>query len=239
MALRPQFQVAIILAGRRKTSRKIALGGTAPGRLPHPPMEFIGDGGLRFSVPFAPLPVEHGARARKWEEVERSGRTPLLTAGGLPLPTQSFTLTLARPDHQQPVEDYINNLVRAAESTQRFGVSYGPLERGLWRITDLRVTVTGRQHGTNLATRATAQLTLTGAGPSLRVGPVTGGVAVPPAAPPARRTYQVKRGDTLWAIAVRFYGNGRRWPEIADANAIRDPRKMPTFAQSGKALVIP
>ncbi len=35
----------------------------------------------------------------------------------------------------------------------------------------------------------------------------------------------VKRGDTLWAMAHRFYGNGRRYGEIAGANKeqIKDP----------------
>ena len=30
--------------------------------------------------------------------------------------------------------------------------------------------------------------------------------------------YRVESGDTLWALAERFYGSGRRWQEIANAN---------------------
>lgn len=30
--------------------------------------------------------------------------------------------------------------------------------------------------------------------------------------------YRVQNGDTMWALAERFYGNGRRWNEIAKAN---------------------
>lgn len=30
--------------------------------------------------------------------------------------------------------------------------------------------------------------------------------------------YRVQSGDTMWALAERFYGNGRRWNEIARAN---------------------
>ena len=30
--------------------------------------------------------------------------------------------------------------------------------------------------------------------------------------------YRVQNGDTLWALAERFYGNGRRWKEIARTN---------------------
>jgi hypothetical protein len=56
-----------------------------------------------------------------------------------------------------------------------------------------------------------------------------GGTAPPPLAntpcngyvrpePPRTGTYTVVRGDTLWAIAQRFLGAGRRYPEIHAAN---------------------
>src|SRR5262249_26015670 len=32
------------------------------------------------------------------------------------------------------------------------------------------------------------------------------------------QTYVVQPGDSLWAIAVRFYGNGALWPTIYQAN---------------------
>ena len=31
--------------------------------------------------------------------------------------------------------------------------------------------------------------------------------------------YKIKSGDTLWALAKRYYGDGSRWKEIYDANA--------------------
>ncbi|MFG0248807.1 MAG: LysM peptidoglycan-binding domain-containing protein [Phycisphaeraceae bacterium JB051] len=33
--------------------------------------------------------------------------------------------------------------------------------------------------------------------------------------------YQVRKGDTLWSISTRFYGNGQRWLDIARSNGIR------------------
>ena len=32
------------------------------------------------------------------------------------------------------------------------------------------------------------------------------------------KTYTVKKGDTLWAIAKKFYGNGSKWKTIYNAN---------------------
>jgi nucleoid-associated protein YgaU len=40
-----------------------------------------------------------------------------------------------------------------------------------------------------------------------------------PAPAPSGRQYQVLGGDTLWAIAAQFYGNGALYPQIYSANA--------------------
>lgn len=47
-------------------------------------------------------------------------------------------------------------------------------------------------------------------------------------------TYTVKRGDTLWDIACRFYGDGTKWGTLADKNGVADPRKL----QIGKVLTL-
>jgi len=36
-------------------------------------------------------------------------------------------------------------------------------------------------------------------------------------------TYTIKPGDNLWDIAVRAYGDGFKWPEIAKANNLENP----------------
>lgn len=52
---------------------------------------------------------------------------------------------------------------------------------------------------------------------------------------PATRTYTVQPGDTLWAIAEQFYGDGNRYPEIAGASGIDNP----DLIQPGQLLTIP
>jgi len=61
----------------------------------------------------------------------------------------------------------------------------------------------------------------------------------PPQAPPAparsERMYVVQKGDTLWHIAKKFYGDGRKWKLIIQANNITGPARL----KIGQKLIIP
>jgi nucleoid-associated protein YgaU len=62
----------------------------------------------------------------------------------------------------------------------------------------------------------------------------------PPAeapAEPAEQTYTVEPGDSLWAIAEKFYGSGNDWSRILEAN--RDQISDPDMIQPGQTLRIP
>ena len=48
-------------------------------------------------------------------------------------------------------------------------------------------------------------------------------------------TYTVVKGDYLWTIAVRAYGDGYKWVEIAKANNLNQSR----FNFSGNVLKLP
>lgn len=63
--------------------------------------------------------------------------------------------------------------------------------------------------------------------------PVEEAPAPPP--PPAPRTYTVEPGDTLWAVAERFYGDGNRYQEIANASGVPNPDSIGV----GQVLTIP
>jgi nucleoid-associated protein YgaU len=56
-----------------------------------------------------------------------------------------------------------------------------------------------------------------------------------PAPEPTTRTYTVESGDTLWAIAERFYGDGNKYQAIAEASGISNP----DLIHPGEVLTIP
>src|SRR5690606_38817800 len=56
-------------------------------------------------------------------------------------------------------------------------------------------------------------------------------------APPAPKTYTVKSGDTLWAIAKKTLGDGERWHEIYN-NIMDVIGKDPNLIQPGQVLRI-
>ena len=52
---------------------------------------------------------------------------------------------------------------------------------------------------------------------------------------PSSRTYTVVSGDTMWAIAERFYGDGSKYQVIADASGVDNP----DLIHPGQVLTIP
>jgi len=58
-----------------------------------------------------------------------------------------------------------------------------------------------------------------------------------PAPKTTSKTHKVVKGDTLWAIAKKFYGNGSQYPKIFNAN--KDKIKNPNLIYPGQVLTIP
>jgi LysM repeat protein len=58
-----------------------------------------------------------------------------------------------------------------------------------------------------------------------------------PAPKQTAKTHKVVKGDTLWAIAKKFYGSGNQYPKIFNAN--KDKIKNPNLIYPGQVLTIP
>jgi len=48
-------------------------------------------------------------------------------------------------------------------------------------------------------------------------------------------SYVVVKGDTLWNISVRAYGDGYKWVEVASANGLKNPNVI----HAGNVLTLP
>lgn len=196
-------------------------------------------GRLALAITIAPREIEYGGLAHDWAEADRSGEKPLLLHSGTPLETMGFSFLLTdRHDMQVAQTSQVQALKDAARTFERILLRYSGTEAGLWRITEMSINSELRSDADNEITRATVSITLTEASdPAPAVGPVSKPPPPPPAPKPVNRTHTVKRGDTLWDIARRYYGSGPLWPRIYDAN--RGKIKDPHWIYPGQVFVIP
>lgn len=193
--------------------------------------------GTKLRLRYAPRTGDLDGLADVWQRLDRPGRKPLTLRTGRRLPTLALEVTIARPDHQDSVEDVLAKLVDLGEASDRVIISgLSPLERGPWRIDGLKITGTLRQEGTNHFTRATATLSLVAASDALsRRGPLSGGKD---GADGKVTRYTVKKGDTLRSIAAKpsVYGTPQKWQRLAEANNIKRPN---VELKPGRVLKVP
>lgn len=201
-------------------------------------------GKIVLSVPWAPSTIDYGGLESDWVTADRPGDAPLLLLKGRKLKTIGFSFLLADARQMHTSQrSSVELLQQLADTRERILVRYSSSEAGLWRITDVSVASSMRHPDTNDITRAMCSLTLTRASDAApTVGPLTGGAKPHPAPKPkakkkAPRRHKVVKGDTLWGIALHYYGKGTLWPRIYDANRklIRDPH----WIYPGQIFVIP
>jgi len=226
--------------------RAVRLGGSSASRLRIQPED--NSAGAVY-IPYSPSDVQHSNLGSDYAKPDRVARQPALIYMNQQLPTMSFDLNVVDrvtnigagggfhtlwdggPLTVQSAMQTITTLQSYAQLGTRLKVTYGALESGTWRITSFSVQSQRRDPANNEITQATVSVEFTKVSDiKTGVGPVTGGVTPPPTAtPPATapaRTYVVKKGDTLYAISIKYYGTGTKWRAIADANGIKDPRKL-------------
>lgn len=208
------------------------------------------NGSVQVAIPYAPREVNHTDLGGTYATINRPGLTDVMTFVNEKVPKMSMDLFVSDRSNatvrgQQIVTalGILQALQGLAKSPERVRVSYGQFESGLWNLDSMSIKSTRRHPSTDEIMQADVSLSFTRASDVFDgVGPTTGGVKPtsvkkPPAKPQktSSKKYTVKRGDTLWAISVKFYGTGTKWRRIADANKIKNPRTL----QVGKVLRIP
>lgn len=207
--------------------------------------------GIKVLLPWAPAKGSLDGLTDSWSTVERTGRQPLVRYNAAGLPTMTLDVLLTDRSGVHGRVDYeLHQIRRLGQGEQLItiaGLSVG--EEGPWRMTGLSIDIEQRSEGNRDVEKARVQmsftaavdvsLTTTSAAPvPSKTGPLTGGVKKPPtvkAPTPAAQYYTVRSGDSLWAIATKYYGDPSRWPKIADANRLKNP----SLIRPGQRLTIP
>lgn len=215
---------------------------------------FVQMGKYRLIFPITSPQVEHSDFTSDWVQISRPGLRPLFRRAHERLRRMTFRVVLASCD-KAGVEAFVKRLsVYANNSGGPVTVSYGPLENGLWRLTEIEVS-TIQRNPNNTVWHADVEMTFVeayfdppgGKPPSTQpplAGEASGGATIgsglrgTPTAPKeitGPRTYTVKAGDTLSGIALKMYGDANRYIDIARANNIRNV----DLIHPGQVLIIP
>lgn len=190
-----------------------------------------------------------------WSQTEHPRGNATVEWQGRPLGSVAFPLLLQarrpgasglQPDRLGSVERDVATLVGWGRPVPPLNeppvlrLDYGPGETGLYVLQSLSPTGQERRRASDLA-RWLVELDvelLEWREPTLVVSPAARVAARPTPAGTARpsgRTYTVRAGDTLNAIAARLLGSASRWQELARLNGLRDPRRL----RVGQVLRLP
>lgn len=192
-----------------------------------------------------------------WAEVSHPRGNTTVEWQGRPLRTVSFPLLLQTqrtgqvgtgpaPDRLGSVESDVALLTSWGQPLPPLGeppvlrLDYGPAESGLYVLQGLKPTGVERRRANDLArwlVEFEVEL-VEWREPQVLLTPAQQVAArpLPTGTPrPSGRTYTVRAGDTLVAIAARLLGSSTRWQELGRLNGVRDPRKL----RIGQVLRLP
>lgn len=193
------------------------------------------------TLPIAPLPTSHGGFAPSTQSTDRVGRAPLLDVVAPSLGTWSGSITVAYADWATSIDALLQRLEQIAAAGDPVSMAYARPERGLWLITDMSYEVVQRSPDGAAPSRANVSLSMTRTsttpqlvGPA-RKSPAASSKSPAPSASSSGGKHTVAAGESLASISIAEYGTNLLWRSIADANGLRDPRRL----SPGMVLRIP
>lgn len=200
---------------------------------PHPQAAIRAENGYTLWLRFAPEGVDIAGIGVVWSPLERPGRRPLVARTSDGLPTISYNIVLGHPNHQQDIELEVRAIRELAQSGMRVTmVNLSPSEAGPWRIDDLGISASLRQHGTNRLTRAIATLRLVAASDVDSQATLLKRYTLK--SPTAPVVIKIAKGMTLASLATLYYGDPYHWQPIYDFNKLKS-----NTLKVGKKLTIP
>lgn len=176
--------------------------------------------GTRVYLTWAPQEVRKSGAGATFAVLSRPGRRPVTVMTGKGLPSLSFVALIGSVDRQRSIEDTIVKLEEIAAAGAPVKYVYGGLEAGTWLIETLEIASKDRTE-LGQVSRAEVAFTLITSNPTSKPGTGGGG-----GGSDGWRIHIWKKGDTLYKLAKRYLGNGKRWREIAKANKIKNPKKI-------------
>lgn len=198
----------------------------------------MGDGLLRHPPEFS------FTAGSEFDTIEREGLTPVRRFKSKKLRTLSWKVSIGYRDWKRPVDFQVRWLMDRAERHEKIrftGHGSQALEHGRWWvIDDFQVNVTQRTP-TGLVSRADVTLSLVEASDvpataAKRPKPKPKKKAKPKPKPKKKeRSYKMRKGDTLWELAQKYYKNPYKWRILAKRNKIKNVRRIPI----GKIIYIP
>lgn len=179
--------------------------------------------------------VDYTGLGSTWAQIPRPGDNSLLRRATRNRLQAKVTATLIAGYAGMTIHEQLLALDRIGASSATCGVSFGEMAQHRWQLTEASLSSIDRAQITNATKHADVTLTF------VVVVDEDLTVAVSRKKAPAsdkgkvkRHTVTVRKGDTLSKIAARELGNANRWPEIAKANHIRNPKSI----RVGQRLVV-
>lgn len=165
-----------------------------------------------------PEPTTHTTQSSRIQSIVSDAFESPFSGGTQISPPEVTVDELPRQSHTQKLREAIS---KAAETMNNSG---DPYVRSLRQEGDQTIVI-DEETAQRPAVSSTASI-VPDALPAKAAGPSDEG-----------RTYRVRSGDSLWLIALRFYGNGHRYETLYEAN--KDRINNENFLHIGQELIIP
>lgn len=223
--------------GRNPATPKVSVGGEYGKKDAR--LVIDAEGCATFKYNYPPKSVEYSGFENTYNEVERPDRQPLLRRSGRTL--RKFTMTLLLLPKEEyglnnknvSIDDRLENLKALAQTNNPVFVGYDPqtTHKGTgWSITSLTFTSIERTKQDDYISRAEVTIEFT-------ERPEKTDVTINKTTKKRRKKYTVKKGETLFKIALKFYqtDNIQIVKAIAKVNDIKNYKHVKT----GKKLTLP